>query len=311
MKSKISLAKVLLFILSLALGAFFIFSAYTKTIPIGYFEYTISSQLHVTHRLAAIAARFFIGLEAALGLLMLISVYGRRKWILKICLGLLIVFSLHLLILWITRGNDVNCGCMGNIAPMSPAVSILKNIGLIIGVLILIKFGRAESGILHDILGAFLILLLITVPFFVFPVKDQLTLPLSKLYQLKEDKPTMELRKGKHVLCLMSLTCRHCRHAAGIIHQMRAKNPALPFYFIFPHADNDSLELLELNDFMHETKDQAIPHSFLEYKSFVKLLRTAGEDGVPAIFWMQDSTVVRKISIPELNQKELEQWLKQ
>src|SRR5690606_30175858 len=120
----------------------------------------------------------------------------------------------------------------------------------------------------------------------------------------------IELRQGKHVICLMSLTCTHCRHAAGLIHTMKENNPALPFYFIFPHAESDSLEALELRDFMQETKDQTIPHSFMDYDEFVKFLRTAGEDGVPAIFWMQDSTIIRKISIPELNQKELEQWLK-
>lgn len=307
---KYPIGKILLTTLSAALGVFFVFSAYSKTEPVQYFEYIINSQLHLSHAVSAILARFVIGLEAALGLLLLISINGYRRWVPKLSLLLLVLFSLHLIYLWASQGNDVNCGCMGSIAPMSPAVSLLKNAGLIAGMAVLLRWHKPNDGAVLNIASFPVALIITALPFFLFPMKQQLSLPLSKLYsQDQAEKPTVELRKGKHVLCFMSLTCNHCRDAAGKLQKMKENNPSLPLYIIFPGVqDSTHADLLE--DFMKETGARNIPHHFMEQKDFVDLLKLSGNDGVPTIFWMQDTTIIRKVTIPELNQKETEQWLK-
>lgn len=310
-KETISGKKIVLLLLSLITGGVFIFSAWSKTNPVQYFEYIISSQLHFSQNIAAILARFFIGLEAALGLLLSISVLGHRRWVLKACLALLVLFSLHLIYLLLSQGNDINCGCMGNIAPMSPALSLLKNAGLIAAILVLIRWHHTEDSSVLNIATIPMAAIIIAVPFVLFPVKQPLVLPLTQLYTTKESEhPQVELRKGKHILCFMSLSCKHCRHAAGIIAKMKKNNPSLPFYFALA-GGADSTRQERFNDFLRETQVKDIPYHFMGQKDFVDMIRAAGSEGVPVLLWMQDTTVVRKVGGNELNQKEIENWLAQ
>jgi hypothetical protein len=306
------LRKILLIGLSVLIGLLFIFSAYTKTSPIQYFEYTIESQVHLPHSLASFLARFFIGLEAGLGLLLVTNIFGYRRWVLKACTALLIVFSIHLLYLLISHGNDVNCGCMGDIVPMSPVVSLLKNAGLLIGLVILLKWHETKDGPILDFGSMAVGAIVIAVPFMMFPVEQQIKMPLSRLYtSTTSQHPSIELRKGKHILCFMSLTCPHCRHAAQKIVAMEKQNPSLPFYFALA-SGTDSTREERFKDFVDYTKMKNIPYHFMGTKDFVDMIRYAGSNGVPVVLWMQDTTVVRKVANPDdLNLKEIESWLLQ
>lgn len=300
--------RIVMVILSAIIGGVFIFSAITKTQPVAYFEYTISSQLHLPQKLSALMARFFIGLEGALGLLLLLSILGWRRWVLRCSLYLLIIFSLHLFYLLLTQGNDVNCGCMGNIAPMTPIQSLLKNAALIIGVSLLLKWHKPHDGTILNVASFPVAVIIIAIPFFLYPVQ-QLRLPLSKMYTSRtSEHPVMELRRGKHILCFISLSCTHCRDAATIMAKMKRNNPALPFYFAIS-GGTDSTRAERFADFIAETKAQDIPYHFLAPDDFVDWVKTTGNDGVPVILWMQDTTVVRSLKIPELNQKETEMWI--
>ena len=310
-KEKVTLKKVLLIILSAIVGAVFIFSAWSKTEPsTQYFEYVISSQLHLSQTFAAIVARFFIGLEAALGLLLLVNIFGYKRWVIKSCITLLIIFSIHLVYLLLAHGNDINCGCMGNVAPMSPAVSLLKNAGLVAALLVISKWHKTDDGPVLNIISFPVAAIIIAVPFFLYPIQKQLSMPLSRLYTTKlSQHPVEELRKGKHILCFMSLGCKHCRNAAGIIAAMKRNNPALPFYFALA-GGSDSTRAERFQDFLAETKADNIPYHFLGEKDFIDMVKLSGSDGVPVMMWMQDTIVIRKINEDELNQKEIEQWLK-
>lgn len=297
--------------LSALLGGLFIFSAWTKTQPsTQYFEYIINAQVHLSPALAAIAARFFIGLEAALGLLLVISILGYKRWVIKACIAMLIVFSIHLMYLLFAQGNDVNCGCMGNIAPMTPAQSLLKNAGLIALLLVLLKWHKPEDGPLLNIASFPVAAIITAVPFVMFPIQKQQSMPLSKLYTTTTSQhPIQELRTGKHILCFMSLSCSHCRDAAKKIAKMKKDNPALPFYFALA-GGSDSTRAERFHDFLTDTKANNIPYHFLGEKDFINMVQLSGSDGVPVMLWMQDTTIVRKINVDELNQKETEEWLK-
>jgi hypothetical protein len=310
--NKVTARKVLLIILSTIVGAVFLFSAWSKTEPsTQYFEYVINAQLHLPMLYAAVAARFFVGLEAALGLMLFVSIFGSRRWVIKCCIALLIVFSIHLLYLLISQGNDVNCGCMGSVAPMSPGVSLLKNAGLLAALLVLLKWHKPDDGPVLNIATFPVALIIIAVPFFIFPIKKQITLPLSRLYTTTlSQHPVEELRQGKHVLSFMSLSCKHCREAATIIAKMKKDNPSLPFYFAIAGGD-DSTRAERFHDFLAETKATNIPYHFLDKKDFIDMVQLSGSDGVPVIMWMQDTSVIRKLTTDDLNQKELEEWLKQ
>jgi len=79
-------------------------------------------------------ARFIIALELALGFAFLFSHY-LRKIIIPATSLLLIVFCVHLSYVIFTQGaNSGNCGCFGQLIPMTPLQALIKNI-LTLGVL--------------------------------------------------------------------------------------------------------------------------------------------------------------------------------
>lgn len=72
-------------------------------------------------------SRTLIGIEFALGLLLLQSHFLRRLVIPSTIL-LLVVFIVHLTIQTLSSGNAGNCGCFGELLPMTPVEAIIKNV---------------------------------------------------------------------------------------------------------------------------------------------------------------------------------------
>lgn len=304
---KFTAKQFLVYLLSALLGCFFIFSAYTKTVPIEYFEYTLYSQLHLPQAAAIYFARFFIGLEAGLGLLLLLNIYGNSKWVIKMAFWLVVAFTIHLAILYFNAGNEVNCGCMGSMVPMTPGISILKNLALLILLGILWKKSHSESSTALHWLASIVLGIVVVVPFVLY--KGQPTsVQLSKLYSPeRKEMPQTDLRKGKHFVGFLSLSCPHCRVAAAELSQMKTSDTSLPIYFVFMDPENDTVKTDMLKDFMEETKARNIPYSFLEQKPFREIAGLF----VPAMFWLKDTTIVRRINVPDLNKKELQLWIKE
>ncbi len=84
-------------------------------------------------------SRTLIGIELALGLLLLQKNY-LRKFIIPVTILLLAVFVGHLsYVTFISSGNSGNCGCFGELLPMTPIQAIIKNI-VAIGLLAYLYF---------------------------------------------------------------------------------------------------------------------------------------------------------------------------
>ncbi len=296
-------------LIALALGATFVYSAYTKTLPIQSFEYTIVEFTHMPWLLAALLARIFVGLEAALGLLIALHFFGYRKWVLKTALALLAVFSIYLVYLWAKAGNNVNCGCFGDQIWMSPSSSLLKNVVMIALILVLLRFHKGLYFKWSWLTDTILFLAVITTTFILYPIppqqpqwlsKGHFQLDLSSLYAAgKTDAPTIDLYKGKHVIAFFSLGCPHCRMAALKMHVMKEKNPALPFYMVLAGDDEN------LKPFFEKTQAQNIPYTRLEKQTFLDLVGYSW----PVIDWIDNDTVVAQADYVTLSQEEIEKWI--
>lgn len=296
---------LLIYILSALLGCFFIFSAYTKTQPVESFEYTLRAQIGFPSFTAAYWARFFIGLESALGFLLLINVFGRQLWAVKASFWLIVAFSVHLVYLLMTVGNDVSCGCMGDLIPMLPVPSLLKNIGLLVLLGVLWKHAPRNNGARQQWLAIVLMCLLVITPYVLFPYQNKF-LKVEKLYSNgKKYIPTEDLRTGKHFVAFLSLTCSHCMHAGEKLTVMKRSNPSLPIYVVFGDIDNDTLKNEMLINFKKEAKFADVPFSFIDQKDFVELAKGS----VPAMYWIDNTEIVREVDLGALNQRELELWL--
>ena len=294
------------YLISALLGCLFLFSAYSKTEPIQYFEYTLISQLPLNNFWSSYFARFFIGLEAALGLLLLINVFGKGKWVVKAAFLLTLIFTIHLVLLYFNLGNDVNCGCMGSLVPMSPLMSILKNLGIMALLVLIWRYSKTEHSNGQHWLASLLVAILVLVPFVLFPQKST-NLPVEKLYDSHQAKvPEINLRSGKHFVGFMSLTCPHCMDATKVLLEWKEKNPSLPIFIVFASPDSKEMREELFANFEKVTHFKDLPYSFLDTKTFMEMAGTS----VPAMFWLDGPRVVRTVNVPDLNQKEFELWLK-
>lgn len=303
---------VLLILLSIAVGAVFLYSAYTKvysTRSLESFEFTMVEFIHLPWSLASLASRFFVGLEAALGGLMVLHFLGRNNWVYKTALALVSIFSLYLIYLWITAGDKVNCGCFGDAIWMSPSTSLIKNVILIICLAILRRFHHGWRWRWNNLVAFLLLIAAIATSYIAFPIPSQqpawlqkghFKLDLSSLYTPgKKDIPAVNLAKGKYIIAFFSPTCPHCQMAAYKMHLMKEKNPSLPFFMVLGGTH-------DLTEFWLKTKASNIPYCRLDEKNFFQL---AGFSW-PVIDWVNNGWVEAQSTYVDLNQDAIENWLK-
>lgn len=296
------LFRLLLILLALATGALFLYSAYTKLFPsIQAFEYNIAGNIHITHVAAAISARLFIGLEAALGAMIALHFFGSRNWVLKVAFALVATFSIYLIWLWAKMGDNVNCGCFGGAIFMSPSTSLIKNAVILLILGILIKRHKGFSFDAANLIPIATVLCLVTAAYIAFPVFTPHKFKFEKLYADTLYTPVADLKHGKHIVAFLSRSCSHCRKAALKMHEMRQSNPSLPFYMIIGGADT------AFYTFWDDTHAQDIPWSLLPEKTF--MYYTGGE--FPQIIWLNNGKVEANTTYPELDQKTIEEWMKQ
>lgn len=285
-------------------GVLFIISAITKLFPIQLFEAALVEGYFSNWVLAPYIARIIIAGEFLLGGLLILNVYFAKR-VIKVSIATLIAFSIHLLIVIVTEGNTGNCMCFGNVIVLSPLESIIKNLVLIGILLIVYKF---HHGISYK--KPYRILVFLSV----FSVAVPLTQPFQKnihsnyddvvgnhlyLERVTDAAHHGNLAQGKHIIAFMSFTCPHCKIAAFKLHVMKKRNPSIPIFLFF--YGNES----NLAGFLFETKTHTIPNARLSdvdfiYRSGVRL---------PAIYYVDADTIVKKVNYTSLQQDDIEQWL--
>ncbi len=111
----------------------FLLSAVAKLYPSPYFAISTFEvkQLYpmgFTEEFASYFSRTLIGIEFALGILLLQPHY-LKKLVVPATFLMLLIFSIHLSIQsFIYGGNAGNCGCFGSLLPMTPIQAIIKNV---------------------------------------------------------------------------------------------------------------------------------------------------------------------------------------
>jgi uncharacterized membrane protein YphA (DoxX/SURF4 family) len=306
--------KVLYAILCILIGGIFIYSGYTKLYPIEPFEYSFVDIGIVNWQLAPFIARLLIGLEFLIGVLLILHI-NLKRFTYKLGIGILLIFSIYLILLMYFTGNKGNCGCFGTHIVMTPLQALIKNIVMLTAFVLLYRNhegfelkNRKKYLISIPVLTAFVF------PFILNPValdyseaylnkpENNFKLELDSLYNnAKLAVPPRSLSQGKHILAFMSLTCPHCRIAANKIRVMHERNPDIPFYFVL-NGDEKNLAA-----FFEKTHIQNMPYSMLMGRSFISLAGTS----MPAIYLVNNSVVEHDINYMVMDQMEIEKWLKE
>src|SRR5690606_12511562 len=108
---------------------------------------------------------------------------------------------------------------MGNVMPMTPMWSLIKNAVLIGIIFLLIKKDRNQNSQTLHLATIITCIIFTALPFIIYPSR----LPLSIMYEGKNGTSTIQddLRKGKHLIAFMSLTCPHCKAAAAQLEKLK------------------------------------------------------------------------------------------
>lgn len=304
--------KILLGFVCALMGAVFIVSGYTKTYPIEPFEFTFVDIGLINWKVAPFIARLMIAAEFLIGALLVINL-NLRKHTYKLAIGMLLFFSIYLLLLIVLVGDKGNCGCFGNYIYMTPLQALIKNLVMLAVFVVLYKYHEGWTlSKKFNFVAVLIFLVAIAMPFILNPVamdyseaylnkpENNYKLELDSLYaDATLNVPPKALSEGKQVMVFMSMTCPHCRIAAKKIRILAERNPELPFYFVL-NGKNKSLK-----PFFEDTHTDSIPYCILNGKKFVYLAGTV----MPRILLINNSMVEHDVDYIDLDQEELETWL--
>ena len=87
-------------------------------------------------------SRFLIATEVAIGVAIL-QPHFLKRFVVPVATLMLIVFSIHLTYTIFSTGNSGNCGCFGELIPMTPLQALIKNI-IGIGLLVYLFFNCSD-----------------------------------------------------------------------------------------------------------------------------------------------------------------------
>lgn len=279
--------------LSTALGVTFLLSAVGKALSISDFQWTFRD-FGYNRFFSFLSAHGLVALELIIGMYLLMQ-FRLRRITLPLVFFFLLLFSGYLGYVLYWSGNEGDCGCFGALAAMTPLAALIKNGIMLIAAVGLWLTCRPARRTLR-LSATLLAPLLLAAGAFFIPAR----LDISPLYKTAgEQKPAVDLSRGKHVVAFMSLTCSHCREAAKRFKAMHDSDAGLPLFMVLS-GRRDAME-----DFFADTQAEDVPHSYFgEPKAFVKM---AGRY-VPVIMLLDNSRLDDKVYYKDLKMAELRRW---
>jgi len=264
--------------LQLLLAITFLFSAYTKAVGPGFFEITLMDQGIAPNRsIAAYLARFFIGLEFALGFLMLLPFY--IKQLMQFTFFLLGGFTLHLIYLW-SIGDTDNCGCFGEMISMTPEQSIIKNIIML--AIALAVFKTAETKKIKKTIPVVFSAVTIISMWIILPIPNHNEFPFDSFTHF-ETRGRVDMSSGEKLVAIFNLDCEHCQETANELGKLKRSVKNFPeLYVLYFQEGSTSIE-----DFESITQS-SFPYDLIEVNTFFDLIG----DSPPRVYNLKDGKVL-------------------
>lgn len=272
---------VIIWSLRIFLAAVFIFSAYSKLIAPGLIEIILVDQGFAASRDAvAIYVRLLIGLELALGLLLLQPNY-LKQIVVPASFYFLLGFTIYLIYTGFFLGEKDNCGCFGEMLKLSPVESIFKNIVLIIPAVVLERLIKEEQKTFW--IPAIVLILSIAVVFLVSPVNVAKDFKFSQ-YIAFEGLGRVDLSSGNKLLAVFNTECDHCQAAAKSLAELKRRGNFPEMYVLFfleGAVSVDSFKTLTKSNF---------PYRIIHMREFFSLIGQSP----PRIYWLQNGKIKEK-----------------
>ena len=230
-------------IIRLLLGVIFVASAAAKLWSIDRFELYIFSYGFVSLNLSFLVARICIGVELALGVLLLTG--WLRRLTLTLVALILLAFSIFLGFAALVGRTD-SCQCFGQLADMPPAVSLLKNALLLVLTLLCTRLSAsAEGRRWHRWAAAVIAAAALAVPFAVSVPDNWMFGATGEIYDekalaevLDEKLDSLEPRNSNKIIAFVTPGCPYC-------HMTRQK---LDYIAARHHLPTESIIYIEPGD---------------------------------------------------------------
>ncbi len=198
-----------------------------QLIPMGFSEY-----------FAQYLSRIIIGTEIFLAITILFNNYI-KKIIVPFAFLMITIFSIHLA----TQifGDSENCGCFGDLIPMTPLEALIKNI-LTLFILAFIYI-RLEKDVKRKMSNLIIVFLLISTIIFAFiPISSKSNMSSSSFISFVDDKNFSHLDEKK-ILCFFDAGCEHCQYAARSLDSLSNLTDNFPpIYIIFSDAEQYNIQ---------------------------------------------------------------------
>ena len=228
----------LLFIFQLLISALFLLSALAKLYPTPIYGITKIFEegqlipMGFSESIAPYFSRFIIGAELFLAIGILFNNY-LKKIIVPLSFIMISIFSIHLS----TQifGDSKNCGCFGELIPMTPLEALIKNIIT----LIILGFIYVKSQDIRKSFKTLLILFLFitTIMFAFLPISSHNKSAGSSFISFVDNDDFINLEEKK-ILCFFDAGCDHCQHTARSLDSLSDMIDDFPkIHIIFSDAE--------------------------------------------------------------------------
>ena len=266
------------------------------------FELYIFSFGFATFDICSLVARAVVIMEFLLGSFLVFNLLHRfTKWITA---SFLAIFSIFLL--WrMIAGDTESCHCMGDVIDMNPIQSLIKN--AVLAIMLAFSWNTDSRVFNRQNLIAFLTAAVTAATVFLVCPPDFYYRNTSESNDLSQEafRPvadSLDLSKGRRIICFYSATCEHCRHCAskmaGIIRRHDIPLDSVSVLFMQTHAAQDSV----VTAFYAEHGDGLVlPYHDLHPFDFIPL--TNGS--MPLVTLFMDGNLVKEYDYLSIDEKEL------
>ncbi len=287
--------KNLSMIIRVLVSALFLLSAFAKLYPTPMYGITKVFEegqlipMGFSEGLAPYFSRFIIAIELFLAIAILQRDY-LKKIVIPTSIIMLILFSLHLANS-ILLGDSENCGCFGELIPMSPLQALIKNI-ITLGVL-----GYLYKNTPKDTKNnrSKLIIQLLSVLLLMFAFVPVQTVGKNKRVSGFSEYVVSDLNinEGKKILCFFDAGCEHCMDAAKSLNDLSDSIAYFPeIHIIF--SDSEADRIPDFFDYAgREYSFQVLPfyNEDDEINSYLEILGYEYEN--PAVIYLDNGNQIR------------------
>jgi len=255
--SKSEVTKIVFF-LRVLISVLFLLSAYAKLYPTPMFGITkVFEQgqlipMGFSEGLAPYFSRFIIGAELFLAITILFNNY-LKKITVPLSFLMIAIFTIHLFTQLF--GDTENCGCFGDLIPMTPLQAFIKNIITLVILYFIYKKSEDKKSNLSYLVILFLSIS--TLMFASLPISSQSKTEGSSFISYVENEEFVNA-EGYKVLCYFDAGCEHCQHAARSLDSLSNLSENFPLiHVVFPDMLNGDTVSQQMKDDVKQFFDYA------------------------------------------------------